>query len=43
MFQGNVGVRDWGTALQAGRSRFWFQMGSLDFWLNVLPWGRFSL
>jgi hypothetical protein len=43
------GAVGWGTALQAGRPRVRFQMGSLVFFIdvNVLaalwPWGRLSL
>jgi len=39
----------WGTALQAGRSRVWFQMLSLKFFFDIFlpaalwPWGLLSL
>jgi hypothetical protein len=39
----------WGTALQVGRSRVWFPMVSLVFFIDVIlqaalwPWGRLSL
>ena len=44
-----VGARGWGTALQAGRSRVWFPMVSLEFFIDMIlpialwPRGRLSL
>jgi hypothetical protein len=38
----------WGTALQTGRSRVWFPMVSLEFFIDIIlpavlwPWGRLS-
>ena len=43
------GVVDWGTALQARRSRVRFLMVSLEYFIDIIlpaalwPWGRFSL
>jgi len=43
------GAVDWGTALQVGRSRVWFVMVSLEFFIDVIlpatlwPWGWLSL
>jgi len=43
------GAFSWGTAPQAGRSRVWFPMVSLDFFIDIIlpaalwPWGRLSL
>jgi hypothetical protein len=43
------GALDWGTALQAGRSRVRFPMVSLEFFIDITlpaalrPWGRLSL
>jgi hypothetical protein len=40
---------DWGTALQTGRSRDWFPMVSLEFFIHIIlpsalwPWGRLNL
>jgi hypothetical protein len=43
------GAVGWGTALQTGRSRVWFPMVSLEFFIAIIlpaalwPWGRLSL
>jgi hypothetical protein len=43
------GAVRWGTALQSGRSRVWFPMVSLEFFIDIIlpatlrPWGRLSL
>jgi hypothetical protein len=46
---GHVAAVGWGTALQAWRSRVWFPIVSLEFFIDVTlpatlwPWGRLSL
>ena len=43
------GVVGWGTALQAGKSRVWFPMVSLELFIDIIlpaalwPWGRLNL